>query len=436
LLFAWARQAALRLQTVVSEPRLAPRNRFRLEQTAAGFLIGAFQLVGRSHVGQFFGGGDSVWYFELRLWILSALSIWLFAIAAKRSPRVNRYFAGKVRSWSVAFVAFVAYMIASSIWAPDLTLAGIKTYDLLFVGWSCVLTVAALRLSGVAATIEGFWLAIFGLGLVLALAGLASVVSGNLTKGRVSALGGGPNVFGRNMGLLTLAALYYIIDGRRLAKHPALVVAPIAILLVLQSGSRGAMLALFAAVLVYLRSRGIDRRVLWSIVGVSVLGLAALLTQVGQLAVKIFFRRFIELLLLRGYTSNRVDLFADGISAGIANPLGGLGLAGFAQLDSFGTYPHNMFIEAFAEGGLLGLLLLSAPFLLYLRRWMRGGGPGHPAIVAGLCLLGISSSISGDLFDARGVFLLLLFAVATQLPATVRHHRSPGATSVLPVSRA
>ena len=420
----------------MSEAGAVVRYQFRLEQVAAGFLIGAFQLVGRSHVGQFFGGGDTVWYFELRLWILSALSIWLFAVAATRSPRVNRYFAGRVRSWGVALVTFVAYMIATSLWAPDLTLAGTKTYDLLFVAWSCAFTVAALRLCGVTATIDGFWWAIFVLGLVLALAGLASALSGNLTEVRVSALGGGPNVFGRNMGLLSLAALHFIVDGRRFVRRPAFAVAPIAILLVLQSGSRGAMLALFAGMTVYLGSRRIDRRVLLATVGVGLVGLAALLTRVGQLAAAVFSRRFIDLLLLQGYTSHRVDLFTDGIAAGIENPLGGLGLAGFAQLGSFGTYPHNMFIEAFAEGGLLGLLLLTAPFVVYLRRWIHGRGPGHPAIIAGLCLLGISSSISGDLFDARGVFLLLLLSVATQLPAAARQHRSAGDTSALPVARA
>lgn len=423
-------------QTRVSETGVNNLNRFQVEQIAAGFLIGAFQLVGRSHVGQFFGGGDTVWYFELRLWILSTLSIWLFAVAATRSPRFNLFLAGRVRSWGVAVTTFVAYMIATSLWAPDLTLAGTKSYDLLFVAWSCTLTVAALRLCGVTDTIDGVWWAIFGLGLVLAVAGLASALSGNLTKGRVSALEGGPNVFGRNMGLLSLAAFHFIIDGRRLSKRLALVVAPVAILLVLQSGSRGAMLALFVGVIVYLFSRGIDRRGLWSIVGVGALGLAALLTWVGQLAASIFFRRFIDLLVLQGYTSNRVDLFVDGISAGIENPLVGLGLAGFAQLDSFGTYPHNMFIEAFAEGGLLGLLLLTAPFIFYLRRWMHGRGPGSPAIVASLCLLGISSSISGDLFDARGVFLLLLLAGATQLPAPVGRRPSADDTSAPPAARA
>ena len=417
----------------MSEAGAVVRYQFRLEQVAAGFLIGAFQLVGRSHVGQFYGGGDTAWYLELRLWILAALSVWLFAVAATRRPGVERFFAGRVRSWAIALVVFVAYMIATSIWAPDVTLAGVKSYDLLFVAWSCALTVAALRLCGVTATIDGFWWALFSLGLILALAGLATALSGNLTKGRVSALGGGPNVFGRNMGLLTLAALHFIVDARRLVKRPALIVAPIAILLVLQSGSRGAMLALFTGVIVYLGIHGVDRRVLWSIVGVGVLGLAALLTRVGQLAGKIFFSRFINLLILKGYTSNRIGLFFDGIAAGIQNPVGGLGLAGFAQLESFGTYPHNMFVEAFAEGGLLGLVLLTAPFLVYLRRWLRGRGLGHPAVVAGLCLLAISSSFSGDLFDARGVFLLLLLAVATQLPVRARQRNT---ISTLPVARA
>ena len=326
-------------------------------------------------------------------------------------------------------------MMVTSIWAPDLNLAAIKSYDLLFIAWSCGLTIAALRLCGVAATIEGFWWAILGLGIVLALAGLYAALSGNLTKGRVSALGGGPNVFGRNMGLLTIAGLRFIVDRRRWMKGVSILVTPVAILLVLQSGSRGAMLALFVGVLVLLCVRRIDQRVFWSIVLVGLVGLAALVTRVGQLAASTFSRRFIRLLLVEGYTSNRIELIKDAVAAGIESPVGGLGLAGFAQLDSFGTYPHNMFVEAFAEGGLLGLVLLLIPFVVYLRRWARGRGLGDPANAAGLCLLGVSSSISGDLFDARGVFLLLLMAVASQLPAAATQRQAARRTAWLPVAR-
>ena len=386
----------------------------RLGAVAAGFLIGTFQLVGRSYFGQFTGSETVVWYLQLRLLVLAVLSMWLLGVATGRGPGAARSFAGGVRAWSAVLVAFVAYMVATMLWAPDLSLAAAKAYDLMYVAWSCVLTVAALRLCGIGSTIRGFWYAIFAWGLVLAVAGVASVFT-NPSLERLSVMGGGPNVFGRNMGLLTLAALRIAFQSnRRWSRFFGLIVVPVGSFLVLLSGSRGALLALLFGAIVYAVIRGLDRR-LWITLLLAVgAGGALVFTELGSRAISVFATRFIRLLLIEGYTSNRGVLLVDGIVAGLGSPLGGIGLAGFAQLDTFGLYPHNVFVEAFAEGGVIGLLLFCLPFLVFIRRWRSGRGFGDPAIAATLVLLVTSSSISGDLFDARGVFVLLLIALATQ----------------------
>ncbi len=386
----------------------------RLGAVAAGFLIGTFQLVGRSYLGQFIGSEEVVWYLQLRLLVLAALSVWLLGVAAGRGPGAVRSFAGGVRTWSAVIVVFVVYMVATTLWAPDLSLAGAKAYDLMFVAWSCVLTVGALRLCGIGSTVSGFWYAIFGLGLVLAVAGVASVFT-NPSLGRLSVLGGGPNVFGRNMGLLTLAALRIAFQSNhRWARFVGLIVVPVGSFLVLLSGSRGALIALVLGALAYAAIRGLDRRLRVTLLLSVIAGGALVLTDLGSRAIAVFATRFIRLLLIEGYTSNRGILLIDGIVAGLGSPVGGIGLAGFAQLDTFGLYPHNVFVEAFAEGGIIGLLLFCLPLLVFIRRWRNGRGLGDPAIAAALILLLISSSISGDLFDARGVFVLLLIALATQ----------------------
>ena len=251
------------------------------------------------------------------------LSLWLFATLAVCGPGAGRFDVGGVRAWGGMIVLFITFMVISSLWAPELTVALEKSYDLLFVAWSCVLTVAALHLCGVRATIEGFWGVLFGLGIVLAAFGLVALFSG-MHGARLAALGGGPNVYGRNMGLLTLAALRLVFDNRRWVRLPAMVVAPLATLLVLLSGSRGAMLALFAGVIVYVGLRRADRRVFRSILLVGIVGLVALATQVGQFAVLVFQERFILLLLAERYFTNRDILLLDGITAGIQNPVGGL----------------------------------------------------------------------------------------------------------------
>ena len=344
---------------------------------------------------------------------MAALSLWLVATAAVIGRRCHRYKLGEVRRSGVVIVLFVMYMVTTTIWAPDLARAQQKAYDLVFVAWSCLLTVASVGLFGYRATMKGFWFAVFGLGLVLAGSGLIAASSSGY-EGRLAAFGGGPNVYGRNMGLLTLAAVWFVFDDRRWLRRPAAVVAPVAVLLVFLSGSRGAMLALFVGLMVYVSSRRWDRRVVRAIVLVAFTGVAALATQVGHLAVRMFQERFIVLLLVERYFTYRDTLLVDGIIAGLQNPLGGLGLAGFAEEGSKGFHPHNMFVEAFAEGGAIGIVLLSLPFMTYLRRWRRGMGAGDAIAVAGLALLGVSSSISGDLFDARGVFLLLLMTLTSQ----------------------
>ena len=387
----------------------------------AGALIGAFQLVGRTHIGQFIGAGGGSAFGELRLWIMLALSLWLLAAAAVIGPRFDRFKLGEVRTSGRLIVLFVMYMITTTFWAPDLARAQDKAYDLVFVAWSCALTVASIGFFGYRATMEGFCYSLFGFGLVLAGSGLiAASSSGYISASsrgeevRLATFGGGPNVYGRNMGLLTLAAVWFVLDGKKWLRRPAAVVAPVAVLLVFLSGSRGAMLALFIGLIAYLSSRRWDRRIGRAVVFVVLAGLAALATQVGHLAVKVFQERFIVLLLVEGYFTYRDTLLVDGITAGLRHPLGGLGLAGFAQLGSVGNYPHNMFVEAFSEGGTFGITLLFLPFVIHLRRWRRGMGAGDAVAVAGLMLLGVSSSISGDLFDARGVFLLLLLTLASQ----------------------
>ena len=396
----------------------------RMGAVVAGFLIGTFQLVGRSYFGQFTGSEAVAWYLQLRLLVLAALSMWLLGVAAGRRPGAARSFAGGVRAWSAVFVVFVAYMVATALWAPDLALAAAKAYDLMYVAWSCVLTVAALRLCGIGSTISGFWYAVFAWSLVLAVAGVASVLS-NPSLERLSVMGGGPNVFGRNMGLLTLAALRIAFQSnRRWRRFFGLIVVPVGSFLVLLSGSRGALLALVFGAIVYVAIRGFDRRVWVTLLLAASAGGVLAFTELGSRAISVFAIRFIRLLLIEGYTSNRGVLLVDGIVAGLGNPLGGIGLAGFAQLDTFGLYPHNVFVEAFAEGGIIGLLLFCLPLLVFVRRWCSGGGLGDPAIAAALVLLLISSSISGDLFDARGVFVLLLIALATQsAPGAAPTHR-------------
>ena len=381
----------------------------------AGVLIAGFQIVGRSNADRFFAHADSSALFEPRLWVLVFLSCWLFVVAAVRSSEIGRTQARALVTWRTSTVVFLGYMILSSLWAPDASLALEKAYDLLVLLWCCVLASWATRFFGAQAVIDGFWLGIFLSAGLLAAVGLLTSLSGHGPL-RLAVFGGGPNVYGRNMGLLTIASIHFSLGDWRWIRRVALVIVPLASLLVFQSGSRGAMLALFVGVVVFLVLRGVDRRVVYSGLLAMVVAAAAFATQFGAVIVRLFHERVLVLILAQRYYTHRDTLLLDGITAGFENPVGGLGLAGFVQLDSPGLYPHNFIVEALSEGGFIGLFLLTIPFVFYLRRWRRGMTMGHPLAVAGLSLLVVSSSISGDLFDARGVFLGLLMVLASQTP--------------------
>ena len=379
---------------------------------AGGVLLAVFQLIGRSQAERFIGVDGMGWHLELRLWVLGALSIWLVGITAVRGA--VRFDTRGVGKYGGMIAIFLWYMIATSVWAPDPIAAATKGYDLLFVVWACVLMVTALRTCGVQATLDGFWGGLFVGALTMAAIGLAASVAG-VPGGRLSVLGGGPNVFGRNMGLLALASLSLIFDSRHVRRIVGMAAAPVAALLVLLSGSRGAILALFFGVIVYLLVHQVDRRVIRPLLVVAMVGTVAVIaTRFGEVAVAVFRDRFVIGLFVEQYFTHRDVLLLEALRAGLRYPVGGLGLAGFEQVGTRGGYPHNIFAEAFAEGGLPGLILLCVPLFSYLSRWRRGMGSGDSLTVAGLALLGVSSIISGDLFDARGVFLLLLMAVASQ----------------------
>ena len=135
-------------------------------------MIAVFQLLGRSPAERFIGIGGTGWYLELRLWVLAILSIWLIGASATMGAR--RFDARGVGTFGGMFALFVGYMIVTSLWAPEPIRAAAKAYDLLFVVWSCVLMVVALRVGGVRATIDGFWGGVFVGGLAMAAIGVAA----------------------------------------------------------------------------------------------------------------------------------------------------------------------------------------------------------------------------------------------------------------------
>jgi O-antigen ligase len=97
---------------------------------------------------------------------------------------------------------------------------------------------------------------------------------------------------------------------------------------------------------------------------------------------------------------------------GLRHPVAGGGLNAFQAL-GHGVYPHNVFLEAFAEGGILGVTVL----VLFLARplWLLGARRDDVLVpLACFAVVLLSSQFSGNFFDTRGVFLLAAFLTMTE----------------------
>lgn len=101
----------------------------------------------------------------------------------------------------------------------------------------------------------------------------------------------------------------------------------------------------------------------------------------------------------------------------ISHPIRGLGSGGFAvwfQQQDIRDYPHNIFLEAGAEWGLPGLLVMIALCWLPLRTLLNSADPCDPreikllrATVLGLlCFYWIEALFSGDVNDHRLVWMV------------------------------
>jgi O-antigen ligase len=102
-------------------------------------------------------------------------------------------------------------------------------------------------------------------------------------------------------------------------------------------------------------------------------------------------------------------MYADAIDLGLEYPIAGRGLASYRALElGIGNYQHNSFLEAFSEGGGIGLFLLVLMFWSFLGGAWKRRNRIEAATMGAFFLVLISSQVSGDLYDNRSVFLFML----------------------------
>ena len=314
-------------------------------------------------------------------------------------------------------------------WAPGIRLACLfAVYQCLSILWSpltpfavtvLVDFVVLLGLMIVTATLTGpdprgaahvfMWLMyLTGIGYAF---GALAIGSTNV-QGRLVFLGGGPNVFVRVVCLGALASVALAISRRNgwfLAPLPVMLVAAVL------SGSRGGLVA--AAVVVPLLLFAFRRHVRTGVASAC----AAAAVVVGVMAWESVGKRIpgveyvIGLFEERGL-SERPRLLEAAMDLFEQRPLFGVGIGGFYE--QYGRaisleYPHNFVAAVAAEGGIVGLVLLAMTLAAILSgvRGVSGRSAGQICCLLGAVYIGIASLISGDYYDSRFFWILIIVVI-------------------------
>ncbi len=382
-----------------------------------GLVLALYLLTGRWSIARIFGMDNSI-LLQPRAWVVVGLVI--LAMLPPRPPPQRTPYASTGLFILAAQLLHFGFLLLSIGWSPDLTAASEKGFDVGILGvvsistwWTCA-TVDRRALYGAIVR----WVVV-----VAGVLALLATVSG-INSDRSAVLGGGPNIFGRNMGMLCVLSLAYAIDRRmRWA-----VVAIVAAMLTVSSGSRGAMIALAAALvgLVFAKRTRVSRWLAAGTVGTA-LGLLVLpLTAIGQRAIAMFEHRVLDLLIERQYYSSRDVFFREALELIERSPVVGHGLASFPTYTSM-RYPHSVLLESGVEAGAVGVVLVLVPILIWAWTVVATRRFDLDEFVAPFVLIFVAAQFSGDIYDSRGIFLFVLLSATLGNPGSPfvrRGHRA------------
>lgn len=381
------------------------------------FLAGKFSLTRIDDRFEYLGMIAYVAY-----WFVPPLLLLALLSLSRSRSQISAFAPALPRNFG-AFALFASllniYMALSSGWTlfPDLD----SMVQLLIAAVFLATAYVFLR-SGTEKQLNLILRITFGSGLVYAVAGLA----GGLDGGRLSAFGGGPNVFVRVVGSGLVAGLYLFFSQR---KRFVILTFPVLLIAALGSGSRGGAIALAVSVL-FVTLFILPRYYQWRIILGAGIVLAVLawitydLIRDSELMNTIWTRYVV--LTEQGYLGGRDIRLLAAWYLFLDYPWIGVGLNGFKTLTGFPDYPHNLLMHVASEGGVLGLIPLLACLVLLIHRWFQPRSVEHDFVLAICLLYFVSSQISGQIYDARFVWF---YGLAYMLPKRQIPHTTAATTS-------
>jgi O-antigen ligase len=387
----------------------------------AGAALALYLISGSWSVARVAGFEPSpIW--EPRVWAVALLGL-LALLPATGAVRSTRSAVLPELSW-------LGFTLLAITWAPDLEFARPNAIDIVLL---LAVTMTLYRLSR-GGHIDRLADSLRAVMIVLLLSLMLTAVAGGIGSGRLAVLGGGPNVFGRNMGLLCVMALERALFADQ--QQPRwrgwslmwVVIACASAGLSALSGSRGAMISTFvAASVLFVIGRGRLGRRLAVVLGVVGLFVGLLLfTPVGGQVIESFSLRVLDLLIGERYVSNRDQIYVIALEGGGQSPVIGHGLASFPASTPW-PYTHNLMLDAWYETGAIGVALLG----LYLGRSARLllalDSRGRELWIALTVLVLFSAQFSGGRYDGRAllVFAAITLALPTVQRAVARNERPP-----------
>ncbi len=374
-------------------------------ESLAGALFALFLLAGRfSLVRGTYEPAPELIQYELRVWAALGLVCVAVMYSPKRFRMARQGFPISAPLAQALVLLLPLYVAASYIWSPDYGAATTKLIDVAMLSVVCLCMTPFVNAGR--ATVVRHW---FWVWIVIATGAMCLIACASIDSTRASVLGGGPNVFGRNMALLFLGSLYFQRRSSSLKAWRWYPVMALALMMVVLSGSRGALLAVSVGVFIYLLidSRFRRRNVLAA--GCLVLAAQVVLftTEMGARAYEMFEYRILDQTFDQQYTSGRDDLFALAYELGLERPLFGHGLSGFTITLSR-NYPHNIVLELFCETGIVGVSLLTVLVISAFVFVFRHRHYCDPTIWGAFGLTLSAAMFSGDFFDSRGIFIVAM----------------------------
>ncbi|WP_425398228.1 O-antigen ligase family protein [Aeoliella sp.] len=368
-----------------------------------GSLLALYFFLGRWTFARLQGDYELVPLMEQpRVWAIGMIVV----LAAIVFTEVRHRGSYRPQPIDTVLLAWFSYLLISAVWAPDAELA-VEKFSEVAMLLVVTLAIAMIRSPDTQGqALLGFWWTVVAMGAAMGL--LALYMS---TGGRVFTPTGGPNIFGRNMGLTGIGAMMLATRCFSLAKVSLYTIVVLSAIWVVMCGSRGALLATgVAGVVLFLTAR---TNFATKITASLAFAMAAMFmfanTEAGRNAMDVFRHRILQQTVEQRYTADRDDLFTEAVELGMEKPVLGWGLSGF-RANSW-TYPHNIFLEAFAEGGVIGVVLLLWLFWSWWRALRRNRSAMTGTTLAGMALLVTSACFSGNFYDSRGVFLFLAISV-------------------------